>query len=96
VCFFIAKLRIPNNCKFSIIIYGIAISFLVIFSLQVFVLHKSAAGILLVIGSVSFFISDFVLAYFNTMKPMTKNPFSVVMLSYIIAQACIVTGYMNI
>jgi hypothetical protein len=54
------------------------------------------AGILLAAGSFLFFISDMVLSYFNMIKIMTKNSLSVVMLSYIIAQACIVIGYMNI
>jgi hypothetical protein len=43
-----------------------------------------------------FFISDAVLAYFNTAKTMTRNPLAVVMASYSIAQACVVIGYMGI
>jgi uncharacterized membrane protein YhhN len=94
--FFITKLHIQNNYKFFIIIYGIIIGGLVISSLQVFIWYKSMAGILLAAGSIMFFISDAVLLYFNMIKIMTNNSLSVVMLSYIIAQACIVIGYINI
>jgi uncharacterized membrane protein YhhN len=94
--FFIGKLPVPNSYKFPIIIYGIAIGLLVVFSLQVFICYKSVISILFVISSILFFISDAVLAYFNTMKTMTKNPLTVVMLSYIIAQACIVICCINI
>jgi uncharacterized membrane protein YhhN len=95
-CFFIRKLNIQNSYKFPVIIYGIVIAILVVFSLQAFICYKNMTGILLVIGSVSFFISDTVLVYFNIVKIMTKNSLTVVMLSYIIAQACIVIGCMNI
>jgi uncharacterized membrane protein YhhN len=95
-CFWVLKLPMPNNNKFFIIIYGIAIGLLVVSSLHVFMWYKNMVSILLVIGSILFFISDVVLGYFNTMETMTKNALTVVMLSYIIAQACIVIGYMNI
>jgi uncharacterized membrane protein YhhN len=95
-CFFALKLPVPKNNKFSIIIYGIAIGLLVVSSLQVFMWHKNMVGISLVIGSILFFISDAVLGYFNTMKTMTKNALTVVMVSYILAQACIVVGHMNV
>ena len=92
----ITKLQISNNYKFPVIIYGILIDLLIVTSLQVLICYKNIVGILLVVGSILFFISDMVLSYFNTIKIMTKNPLTVVMLSYIIAQACIVIGYMNI
>jgi uncharacterized membrane protein YhhN len=95
-CLFVRKLNIPNSYKFPIIMYGIAIGLLVVFSLQVFILYRNIASILLVTGSISFFISDMVLVYFTVIKTMTKNSLIVVMLSYIIAQACIVIGFMNI
>jgi uncharacterized membrane protein YhhN len=96
---FVRKLNVPNSHKFPIIIiiiYGIAIALLVVFSLQVFICYRNISGILLVVGAVLFFISDTVLVYFNMIKIMTKNPLTIVMLSYIIAQACIVIGCMNI
>ena len=92
----VKKSQIPNNHLFPIIVYGIAIGLLVVFSLQVFIYYKNTGSILLVIGSVSFFISDAVLSYFTLLKKTTRNSRIVVMLSYIIAQACIVIGYMNI
>jgi uncharacterized membrane protein YhhN len=95
-CFFIGKLHIPAVYKLPMIMYGIAIGFLVVFSLQVFIYYKSIVSILFVVGSILFFISDAVLAYFNTIKIMTKNPLTVVMLSYTIAQVCIVLGCINI
>jgi uncharacterized membrane protein YhhN len=93
---FVKKLNIPNSYKFPVIMYGIVIALLVVFSLQVFILYRNVASILLITGSVSFFISDTVLVYFNMIKTMTKKSLTVVMLSYIIAQACIVIGFMNI
>jgi uncharacterized membrane protein YhhN len=90
------KLYVPNKYKFFTIIYGIATGFLVVSSLQVFIRHKSMASFLPVIGSLLFFVSDAVLAYFNTIKTMTKNSLAVVMASYSIAQACVVIGYMGI
>jgi uncharacterized membrane protein YhhN len=95
-CFCVLKLPVSKNNKFPMIIYGIAIDLLVVSSLQVFIWHKNTAGILLVIGSVLFFISDAALGYFNTIKTMTKNALTVVMASYILAQACMVIGYMKI
>lgn len=95
-CFFIIKLHIQNNYRIFIIVYGLAIGLLVVFSLQVFILYKSISGILFVIGSVLFLVSDAVLVYFNTIRTMTKNSLAVVMLSYIVAQAFIVIGYINI
>jgi uncharacterized membrane protein YhhN len=89
-------LHIQNNYRIFIIVYGLAIGLLVVFSLQVFILYKSISGILFVIGSVLFLVSDAVLVYFNTIRTMTKNSLAVVMLSYIVAQAFIVIGYINI
>jgi len=94
--FLMIKLRMPNNYKFSIIVYGIAIGLLVVFSLQVCIWHKTMVGILLFVGSILFFISDAVLSYFTMIKPMTKNALTVVMASYIIAQACIVISCIRI
>jgi uncharacterized membrane protein YhhN len=95
-CFLMSKLHTLNNYKFPIIIYGIAIGLLVIFSLQVFIWYRSIVSTLLVVGSISFFVSDSILIYFNTIKIMTKNALTIIMLSYVIAQACIVVGYVNI
>ena len=95
VYFFIIRLHIPISYQLPVILYGIAIGLLVVFSLQVFMYHKSIVSILFVVGSIAFFISDAVLAYFNTVKPMTTTPRTVVMIQYIIAQACIVIGYTN-
>jgi uncharacterized membrane protein YhhN len=96
MCFCVLKLPVPKNNKFPMIIYGIAIGILVVSTLQVFIWHKNMVSILLVIGSILFFISDAVLGYFNTIKTMTKNALTVIMVSYILAQACMVIGYMNI
>jgi len=93
--FLMIRLRIPNNYKFSISIYGIAIGLLVAFSLQVFIWYKSMASILLFTGAILFFISDAVLSYFTMIKPMTKNSLTIVMATYSIAQACIVIGCVN-
>jgi uncharacterized membrane protein YhhN len=92
-CFLVLRLPIPDNNKFFIILYGIAIGFLVVSSSRFFMGHRNMAGVLLVTGSMLFFISDMVLGYFNAIKTMTKNALTVVMSSYIIAQACIVIGY---
>jgi uncharacterized membrane protein YhhN len=93
---FIMKLHIPNNHNVAIVIYGITIGLLIIFSLQVFICCKNTGSILLLAGSILFFISDAVLLYFDTIKAMTKNSLTVIMLTYIVAQICIVFGYMNI
>jgi uncharacterized membrane protein YhhN len=94
--FLMKKLHIQNNYKFSVIIYGIVIGLLVVFSIQIFIWYKNIFGVLIFIGSILFFISDAVLAYFNTIKAMTKNSLMVIMLTYIIAQVCIIISYMNI
>lgn len=94
--FLITKLHVPSKYRFLIIIYGTAISILIIFSLQVFIWHKNTDGFLFITGSVSFYISDMVLAYYNTVKTMTKKALVIVMLSYSIAQVCITSGFMNI
>jgi uncharacterized membrane protein YhhN len=75
-CLFIAKLSIPNKHKFFALLYGIAIGLLVVASLQVFMGHRSMAGFLPVIGSVLFFVSDAILAWFTAAKTIDlfKNP----------------------
>jgi uncharacterized membrane protein YhhN len=93
--FLLKKLHIQNKYKIFLIAYGIAIGLLVVFSVQVFIRHKNTPDILLVVGSVSFFISDVVLAYFNTVKPMTKKSRTIFILSYTIAQACILIGHVR-
>jgi uncharacterized membrane protein YhhN len=95
-CFLALKSPVLTSNKFLIIVYGIVISLLIVSALQVFMWHKNAFSIVLVIGSILFFISDAVLGYFNTIKTMTKNALTVVMVSYSVAQACLVIGYMNI
>jgi uncharacterized membrane protein YhhN len=90
--FLIKKLNIPNIYKFLIIIYGIIVGFLLVFSVQVFIHYKNEGGVFLAAGSLLFFISDALLAYFNTAKPMTKNALTSVMITYIAAQACIIFG----
>jgi uncharacterized membrane protein YhhN len=95
-CFLMIKLHIPNNYIFPVTIYGISIGLLFVFALRVFIWNKNPAGILLVAGSVLFFISDAVLAYFSVIKLMTKNALAIVMLTYIIAQACIVIGCIHL
>jgi uncharacterized membrane protein YhhN len=87
------KFHIQNNYKIFAIIYGIVIDFLVVSSLQVFIWYKNISGFFLVIGSISFFISDTLLVCFNTIKTMIKNSFMGIMLTYTIAQVCIVIGY---
>ena len=87
------KINIPNTHKFPVFIYGIALGLVIVITLQVFVSHKNIIGILPLIGSVLFFVSDSVLLYFNTIRKMTKNALAFVMLSYGIAQACIVAGF---
>jgi hypothetical protein len=73
--------------------YGIMVGLLIIFSVQVFVNYKNEVSVLFTIGSILFFISDTLLTYFNTAKPMTKNILSLVMVTYIAAQSCIISGF---
>ncbi|MDR2491282.1 MAG: lysoplasmalogenase [Spirochaetaceae bacterium] len=90
--FFIGRLHIPSNYIFPVIVYAGAIGLLISFSLQVFIWYKTMVSMLLAAGSVLFFISDTVLLYFNTVKPMTKKALIGVMSSYIFAQAGLVIG----
>jgi uncharacterized membrane protein YhhN len=92
----IKKLHLPKAYQISIIIYGTIIGLLLLFSLQVFAEHKNRYSFLLVAGSISFLISDTVLAYYNTVKTMTKQPLSFVMATYVIAQAAIIIGCINL
>ncbi|WP_148257216.1 lysoplasmalogenase family protein [Treponema primitia] len=50
----------------------------------------------LVTGSISFLVSDTVLAYYNTVKTMTKYPLALVMSTYVIAQGGIILGCINL
>ena len=89
-----AKLYAGISCFLAA--YILYILEFVYLAVEIDILYKSIAGILLVAGTVSFIVSDAVLAYFNLVKAMTKNPLTVVMSSYIIAQACIIIGYIYI
>jgi uncharacterized membrane protein YhhN len=89
-CFIIKKLRFPKDYLIPILVYGTIIGLLIVFSLQVFIDNKDRYGFLLVAGSISFLISDTVLAYYNTVKTMTRQALSFVMTTYVIAQAGIV------
>jgi uncharacterized membrane protein YhhN len=90
--FIIKRLHIQKAYLIPILVYGIIIGLLLLFSLQVFADNKNRYSFLLVAGSVCFLISDTVLAYYNTVKAMTKQSLSFVMVTYVIAQAGIVIG----
>jgi uncharacterized membrane protein YhhN len=94
--FIIKKLHFPRDYQIPILVYGIIIGLLPVVSLQVFVDNKSPYSFLLFAGSISFLISDTVLAYYNTVKPMTKQPLSFVMATYAIAQAGIIIGCIHL
>ncbi|MDR0556994.1 MAG: lysoplasmalogenase family protein [Treponema sp.] len=85
-CFIIKKLHLPENYQIPIIIYRIIIGLLILFSLQAVFNNKNIYSFILATGSVRFFISDIVLAYYNTVKTMTKHSFALVMANYAIAQ----------
>jgi uncharacterized membrane protein YhhN len=94
--FIIRKLHLPKSYQIPIIVYGIIIGLLLLFSLQVFINNKNIYSFLLVAGSISFFVSDTLLTYYSTVKIMTKYPLALVMASYVIAQAGIVIACINL
>jgi uncharacterized membrane protein YhhN len=94
--FIIKKLHFPKDYQIPILVYGISIGLLIVFSLQVFAANINWYSFLLVAGSISFLISDTVLAYYSTVKTMTKQPLSFVMITYVIAQTGIIIGCIHL
>jgi hypothetical protein len=74
-------------------LYASAVCLLVVFAARVFAYYKNLPALALTGGALLFFVSDALLAWFNTVRPMTKKALIAVMSTYITAQAAIVSAY---
>jgi len=85
-------IRPGKEMKYPVIVYMSVIMIMSVFALQVFIMQGSPFGILVFIGSLSFLVSDSMLA-FDTFRKKTKFGYFIVMLTYIAAQLLIVSGF---
>ena len=84
--------RPSKEMKYPVIAYEVIIMLMAISAVQVFFAQGGAFGALAMAGSVSFVVSDSVLAY-DTFRRKTKLGFFIVMLTYIAAQLLITLGF---
>jgi uncharacterized membrane protein YhhN len=91
VCIFKA-VRPAKEMKYPVIAYEIIIMLMAICAVQIFLAHGGAFGVFVLAGSVSFVVSDSMLAY-DTFRKKTKIGFFIVMLTYIAAQLLITLGF---
>jgi uncharacterized membrane protein YhhN len=83
-----------HDLKIPVVIYAIVISIMMLGSFHVFLKINSPANILLVVGALVFAASDTMLAVNKFYKPFSGAG-ALIMLSYCLAQFCIVQGVMK-
>ena len=91
VCVFKA-VRPNKEMKYPVIAYEVIIMLMAMSAVQVFFAQGGAFGALVMAGSISFVVSDSILAY-DTFRKKTKLGFFIVMLTYIAAQLLITLGF---
>lgn len=89
-------IRPERNMLLPVILYTLVIGAMSIFAFLVMVQHRDFPGILVFGGSVFFIISDTILARFVFRGSLTKYVDCWVMSTYILAQACLITGLGNL
>jgi uncharacterized membrane protein YhhN len=88
-------IKVEKELQIPIIVYDVVIMTMAIFALQLFITQDSLFGTLIFIGSISFIISDFTLA-FDTFKKKTTIGYFCVMVTYIAAQLLLTLGLSGI